>query len=71
MFVQSLLNTFEMVYNLLSEERIEIKQMRLVPQQNNAKQSHTGIHMQLMRTAAAKIDVHKHGKRYGNLASFT
>uniref|UniRef100_A0A0A9E1S3 Uncharacterized protein n=1 Tax=Arundo donax TaxID=35708 RepID=A0A0A9E1S3_ARUDO len=23
--------------------------------------------MQLMRTAAAKTDVHKHGKKYGNL----
>jgi hypothetical protein len=31
---------------------------------------HTGIHMQLMRTTAAKIDVHKHGKKYGNLTSF-
>jgi hypothetical protein len=24
-----------------------------------------------MRTAAAKTDVHKHGKKYGNLSIFT
>ena len=29
--------------------------------------AHTGNHMQLTRTTAAKIEIQRHGKRYGNL----
>ena len=32
--------------------------------------SRIGIHMQLTRTTVAKSEVHKHGRKYGNLSSF-
>lgn len=44
-----------------SEGRIRIKQLVSSPYVR------TGIHMQLTRTAAAKTDVHRHGRKYGNL----
>jgi hypothetical protein len=42
----------------------------ILKEANTIEITHTGIHMQLIRTAAAKTDVHKHGKKYGNLKSF-
>jgi hypothetical protein len=59
---------FEILYGGTEESKLSTKywwmpnEFRVI--------SPTGIHMQLMRTAPAKADVHKHGKKYGNLACF-